>query len=750
MQKRVISWMLMLCMMLTLLPAAAFAEEAVEAEGTEAATESAAEEPAEPEETEESAVSEEAAELFLTGTAGKEALLTAAEPRVSGETWTVDVTVQYGQSEARKMLDMINDFRVGTPGNPPQALNEQEVWVDYPGLQPLKYDAELEKIAMQRAAECALKFSHTRPDGTKCFSAFAGYSYWPLGENIAVGTSLSTAESAFVLWREDDRSYSGQGHRRNMLGEFTTIGIGHVVYNGVHYWAQAFGSGSGSDMSAYPADDGFREVPIRINSNQVNTTYAPQVQTNAGSVQVGECKSVKAPRVQASFYLNGTWPQPGSYFASPRQGMVCPNWTATDPSVVEYDPATGTIRGKKAGFTTLTANVMGTNVTASVEVTPKRPAGWYQDGNGWWYNSEEDTFVTGWQKIDGNWYYFNGNGYMQTGWVHLDSWFYFGSSGVMATGWQKIDGSWYYFNESGYMQTGWQQIDGAWYLFGDGGNMRTGWVDQGGRFYFLSSGVMATGWQWIDGNWYCFNEAGYMQTGWQWNNGSCYYLDTNGAMVTDVWIDGSYVDESGAWVENVHAVGWQHDIHDRWWYNDSNGNALTGWQKLADNWFYFDPQGIMVTGWLQSEGCWYYFDENGCMVTGWAEVDGKWYYMDQWGAKIYGWAQIDGNWRYFGEQGMAIGWVASGNYWYYFDGNGCMVTGWVQANGGWYYMDQWGAMIHGWAQINGNWYYFNESGRMQTGWQLIENVWYYFYDSGAMAVNTTINGCYVNGSGAWV
>lgn len=39
------------------------------------------------------------------------------------------------------------------------------------GLQPYKYDLRLEKAAMVRAKEIAVKFSHTRPDGRDSYSA---------------------------------------------------------------------------------------------------------------------------------------------------------------------------------------------------------------------------------------------------------------------------------------------------------------------------------------------------------------------------------------------------------------------------------------------------------------------------------------------------------------------------------------------------------------------------------------------------
>jgi uncharacterized protein YkwD len=88
---------------------------------------------------------------------------------------------------------------------------------------------------MQRAAETALSFSHTRPNGTDCFNLYSGYG--ACAENIAAGNSKASA--TFEQWQETNEDYDGQGHRRNMLSSnLTSIGIGHVYYNGRHYWAQ--------------------------------------------------------------------------------------------------------------------------------------------------------------------------------------------------------------------------------------------------------------------------------------------------------------------------------------------------------------------------------------------------------------------------------------------------------------------------------------------------------------------------------
>ena len=140
---------------------------------------------------------------------------------------------------ARSMLSLINSFRTG--GDAWYWDSDDTTKTYASGLKALEYDYDLEKTAMERAAELAISFSHTRPDGSKWSSAFPSGNFYK-GENIAYG--YGSAESAFTAFLEEDEDYDGQGHRRNMLRkEFTRVGIGCVKVGNTVYWAQAFASG---------------------------------------------------------------------------------------------------------------------------------------------------------------------------------------------------------------------------------------------------------------------------------------------------------------------------------------------------------------------------------------------------------------------------------------------------------------------------------------------------------------------------
>ena len=103
------------------------------------------------------------------------------------------------------------------------------------GLSPLTYDVSLGRAADIRAVEIKKLFSHTRPNGTSCFTVLdeIGYSYRGAGENIAYGQR--SPEEVMTAWM------NSEGHRANILGEnYTHIGIGVYESGGVIYWSQMF------------------------------------------------------------------------------------------------------------------------------------------------------------------------------------------------------------------------------------------------------------------------------------------------------------------------------------------------------------------------------------------------------------------------------------------------------------------------------------------------------------------------------
>lgn len=150
--------------------------------------------------------------------------------------------VKNGFLDASKAYKELNKFRT-----------QKGVWVwdedgnkvyfntnDNNKIKPLIRDVKLEKTAKIRAKEIAKAgyLSHTRPDGSSCFSIYPDNLYHS-GENIALGEL--DGKQVTNVWKETKEPYSGQGHRRNMLGEYTHVGIAVYQLNGITYWVQCFG-----------------------------------------------------------------------------------------------------------------------------------------------------------------------------------------------------------------------------------------------------------------------------------------------------------------------------------------------------------------------------------------------------------------------------------------------------------------------------------------------------------------------------
>ncbi len=99
------------------------------------------------------------------------------------------------------------------------------------GLSPLSMDSRVAAAAAIRAEEIKTNFSHTRPNGTTCFTALdqAGASYNGAGENIASGQR--TPEAVVTAWM------NSEGHRKNIMNsKFKYIGVAYSD----RAWVQMF------------------------------------------------------------------------------------------------------------------------------------------------------------------------------------------------------------------------------------------------------------------------------------------------------------------------------------------------------------------------------------------------------------------------------------------------------------------------------------------------------------------------------
>jgi uncharacterized protein YkwD len=272
---------------------------------------------------------------------------------VKAETLSVPVQVTYGQSEAREMLRSINSFR--TSSTEAWAYDASGKKVSYKGLSELVYDYDLEQVAMKRAAEIALSYSHTRPNGQRCFTAY-NYTDGAHGENIAAG--YSSGNAVFVGWREDNEDYNGQGHRRNMLSErFTAIGIGHVKYQGIDYWVQEF-----SSIVTEQSDSGVNDSTTLVNV-EVDDSYILGMDVTESSISLKKGETLDLSDLGVKLKIQGYW----SYKES--SCLTCADYKASvaDSSIAVYDNYV--IKGVSVGKTTLKVSAFGKSVKLPVTVT---------------------------------------------------------------------------------------------------------------------------------------------------------------------------------------------------------------------------------------------------------------------------------------------------------------------------------------------------------------------------------------------
>lgn len=122
------------------------------------------------------------------------------------------------------------------------------------GVQDLVMDTGLLETAMQRATECVIYNSHTRPNGFACDSANGRI----MGENIT--RYGGTPQEAMEWWMNSLR------HRANILmARYTSIGVGCVYANGSYYWLQCFGTDTPTqaNRSAYSDRVHTRKVQVK-------------------------------------------------------------------------------------------------------------------------------------------------------------------------------------------------------------------------------------------------------------------------------------------------------------------------------------------------------------------------------------------------------------------------------------------------------------------------------------------------------
>ena len=285
-----------------------------------------------------------------------------------------------------------------------------------------------------------------------------------------------------------------------------------------------------------------------------------------------------------------------------------------------------------------------------------------------------------------------------------------------------------------------------------------------------------------------FAPAEDSQKGWIKKDGqSWYYIKDDGECLVSDWVkDGGkwyYCDEDGRMISGVEdfyidGAGYDFDSTGACTNPDAASEKLTGWQKMTIEQVEFHSDTEYSVYYVYR---WFYFDSDGSPVYGWQEIDGKWYffvddYVEDWNYRSAPWMLFNDETRprpqqmelnkfyYFKPSGeMVIGWYFDGNYWRFARTNGELYRNeWYQENGKWYYFnddcemyadvenvsingiyynfasngvctnpDATAEKREGWfkeyiSRHSYCWFYFDENGEKVTGWKQIDGTWYYF------------------------
>ncbi len=220
------------------------------------------------------------------------------------------------------------------------------------GLQPVKYSPLLSEAANVRSSELRKSFSHTRPNGTSCFTVLKEFniSYFSAAENIAY--SQRTPEIVMNAWM------NSSGHRANILNKNTEyIGVGVVYSNGIYYWTQLFTS-SDSISNAYLPEEN-NEIPnLTTNKAEItNPTTTTTITTSTTKLTIPNHETLKTTtNTTQNIQTSSTKPlastsqtivtnKTSSYFPeSTTETTVTNNPTFTLPDLNDYfNPDNGSI-----------------------------------------------------------------------------------------------------------------------------------------------------------------------------------------------------------------------------------------------------------------------------------------------------------------------------------------------------------------------------------------------------------------------
>ena len=239
-----------------------------------------------------------------------------------GDIIDIYITGTHNYDYAYEMLELINEERKKN------------------GLNELKMDESLFSSAMERATEIALYLSHTRPNGM----GFTSINYKVSGENFTAGESLPTDAMGNLM--------GSPSHKANILTKtFQSVGIGHVVIDGINYWVQLFSPYRAEEPEEKPTDT--TDKTYRVSLLKEYLSFNMKDTQTTMNLKIGETGS-------RPIYNHNTWVYSKIENYNAR-------WTSSNRGVAIVD-RNGKVTAVNSGNATITAKLDNQTVSYNVYV----------------------------------------------------------------------------------------------------------------------------------------------------------------------------------------------------------------------------------------------------------------------------------------------------------------------------------------------------------------------------------------------
>ena len=217
------------------------------------------------------------------------------------------------------------------------------------GKKKLNMGTQLQEDAMKRAEEIAVFFSHVRPSGESCFSAFTN-DYSKAGENIAAGHE--NAGQVTEDWM------ASRLHRQNILDpDFTEIGIGCFKADGFYYWVELFGRESYGGKGK----TGNKKVTARVAAEPDCLNLRLDVGEAAEGMKEGEAKTLLVYNQNTGEGWDGRLTLTGTAF--------CWNSSSPETAVVSGTRGRGRVTALRKGTARITASLGKAFARGTVKIT---------------------------------------------------------------------------------------------------------------------------------------------------------------------------------------------------------------------------------------------------------------------------------------------------------------------------------------------------------------------------------------------